>query len=226
MSNFDILRGVVVLTLMAFAVHFIAGAQTATPFPPPTAPMMSTDVPPAFPTEMLTVTNAAGYREHTMPDIGTVEYPLSFYSVWSGLPGGTSRDSEIFFPGVVTLRPNDSVIYDGQFDTAYQIRIAMSAAPGPLDDGLLGTGPLMQYGADLFEPGDVLRLSLNGVPALRLDHLPVGPSGEVTSHIMAVVDDRLIEIVVEPVATVGGTAVDGLEIVMQIIGSISLESYQ
>jgi hypothetical protein len=156
------------------------------------------------------VTNASGYRIHTMPDIGTVEYPLAFYSVWNGVPGGTSRDSQIFFPGVITIRPNDSVIYGVQFDTAYQIRIAMSEAPGELDSSMLGSGPLMQYEPDNFEPGDVARLSLNGVPALRIDNLPVGPSGMVTTHIVAVVDARMIEILVEPVAEVGGIAIDGV----------------
>jgi hypothetical protein len=88
---------------------------------------------------------------------------------------------------------------------------------------MLGSGPLMQYEANMFDPGDVVRLRLNGVPALRIDNLPVGPSGEVTMHIVAVVDARMIEILVEPVADVGGTAVNGLEVVEQIIGSIMLE---
>ena len=50
--------------------------------------------------------------------------------------------------------------------------------------------------------------------------------GMVTSHIVAIVDARMIEILVEPVAEVGGTAINGLEIVDQIIGSIVLEHYQ
>lgn len=205
----------VIITAIVFGVmtHF-AAAQTATP------------VPVVLPTEVLTVTNADGYRTHTMPDIGTVEYPLAFYSVWNGVPGGTSRDNEIFFPGVITIRPNDSVIYGVQFDTAYQIRIAMSEATGELDSSMLGSGPLMQYEADAFDAGDVMQISLNDIPALRIDNLPVGPMGMVTSHIVAIVDARMIEILVEPVAEVGGTAINGLEIVDQIIGSIVLEHYQ
>ena len=178
------------------------------------------------PTEIFEVTNANGYRTQMIPDIGTVEYPLAFYSIWSGIPGGTSRDSEIFFPGVITIRPNDSVIYGVQFDTAYQIRIAMSAGQGDLEMSMLGTGPLIQYEASLFEPGDVQRLSLNGVTAFRIDHIPVGAQGEITMHIITVTEGRMIEIVVEPIAEVGGVAIEGLDIVNQIIDSLKLDTFK
>jgi hypothetical protein len=39
-----------------------------------------------------------------------------------------------------------------------------------------------------------------------------GPEGAVTIDIIAVVDGRLIKILVEPVAQAGGTAVDGSDV--------------
>lgn len=216
--NMKMVRFIAGVTVMLIAIslmtHF-AAAQSGTPTATP------------LPTEILTVTNASGYRTQVMPDIGTFEYPLAFYSVWMA-PAAIAPDGgkDIWFPGVIRIQPNDSVIYGNQFDTAYRIQIAMTEAPGELDAALLGNGPLMQYEPEAFEPGDILRLSLNGVPALRIDNLAVGPEGAVTMDIVAVVDGRLIEILVEPVAQVGGSAVDGLEVVGQIIGSIVFERSQ
>ena len=212
MTKGRFISGMIVIAIVLGVMTKLATAQTVTP------------VPAVLPTEIMTVTNADGYRTQTMPDIGTFEYPLAFYSAWMAnacvAPGG---GSDIWFPGVIRIQPNDSVIYGNQFNTAYRIQIAMTEASGELDSSMFGRGPLMQYEADAFDPGSVVRLSLNGVPALRIDNLPVGPSGVVTMDIMAVVDGRLIEILVEPVADVGGTAVDGLDVVNQIIGSIVLE---
>jgi hypothetical protein len=89
----------------------------------------ATSAPPVLPTEIFTVTNANGYRTQIMPDIGTVEYPLAFYSMWNHCACGTSRGDEIWFPGIITIQPDDSVIYGNQFDTAYRIQIAMSEPP-------------------------------------------------------------------------------------------------
>lgn len=201
----------IMMAMMVFGIATqLVSAQTATPVPSG---------------EAFEVTNANGYRTYNMPDIGTVEYPLAFYSVWNGVPGGTSRDGEIFFPGVITLRPNDSVIYGVQFDTAYQIRIAMSEATGDLDASMLGSGPLFQYEPGLINSADVQEFSLNGVPALRVDNVPTGMYGEITTHIVAVVDARMVEIIVEPIGEVGGNAITGTDILNQILGSIKLESY-
>lgn len=187
---------------------YLVGAQEATP-------------------EVTTaVEDIAEERTHTIPDIGTITYPLESYSVLTACGCDSSRAADIFFPGVVTLYPNDHVVHGTAFDTAYRIKIAMVAVEGDLDASMLGTGPLVQYDADIFDPGDVTRLNLNGTPALRIDNLPAGPAGTVTMDIIAVVNDRMIEILVEPVADVGGTATEGLAIVNQIIGSITFDTTQ
>jgi hypothetical protein len=175
-------------------------------------------------TEVFSVTNAAGYRQHTAPDLGTFEYPLAFYSVRSGNIAATfNGGQDVLFPGVISIEPNDSVIYGNQFDTAYRIQIAMVETDNELDTAMLGTGPLMQYDTSIYEVGDIVRLSLNGVPALRIDNLPIGAAGTVTSDIVAVHHGRLYEILVEPVHEVDGTAIEGRAIVDSIIGSLSFE---
>jgi hypothetical protein len=131
-------------------------------------------------TEVFTVTNAAGYRQHTAPDLGTFEYPLVFYSVRSGNIATTLNSGlDVLFPGIVSIEPNDNIIYGNQFDTAYRIQIAMVEVESELDAAMLGTGPLLQYETDIYEVGDIIRLSLKGVPALRIDNLPIGASGMV-----------------------------------------------
>lgn len=212
MSKVKILLVMALISVTMSSLAQVGAQQTATP------------VPPLLPTEINTVTGAAGYRTYNMPDIGSLEYPLAFYSVsMENACVAPDGGQDIWFPGVIRVQPNDSVIYGVQFDTAYRIQIAMTEAAGELDASMLGTGPLMQYEPDAFDPNEVMNIDLNGVPAVRVDNLPVGPSGMVTMDIITVIDGRMIEILVEPVAEVGGTAVDGLEMVTQIINSLVLD---
>jgi hypothetical protein len=139
-------------------------------------------------------------REYQAPDLGyRFDYELNHYSVRQGcacaLPGG----SDILFPGVITVEPNDSLVYRDAQGTIYEMSIAAVGAPEGrfLDAKLFGTGPLTRYTMDVFDPDDAYEIDLGGVRALRLDDVPIGPNG--ISDIIAFKTGLLYEILIVPV---------------------------
>src|SRR6188474_357824 len=67
-------------------------------------------------------TDEAGvlWRTHHAPDLAYFDYPLETYSVRSGVPAGFSN-ANILFPGVVTIDPNDWLLYTEGHGIVYRI---------------------------------------------------------------------------------------------------------
>jgi hypothetical protein len=142
-------------------------------------------------------------RTFQATDLGTFDYPLDTYSV---RPGSSPNSDQIFFPGIISIEPNDSFLYGARRPNPgiiYQMQIAASPNENAYtaDDleNLLGTLPLLQYDADVLAGLDVQHIELDGSPAVRVNNLPVGPGSGVT-HIIALApaDNALVEFVISP----------------------------
>jgi hypothetical protein len=192
------LIGIVVIIAGLVAV---AAQETATPTPAPGAVMDT--------------------RTYLPPDSDyQFTYPLDSYSVRAGCTCETpNQGQDILFPGVTEITPNDSLIYrDGQ-GVVFRIRIAVVAPEAvTLDSTLFGTGPLVQYEAGVVDASTVQEIEIGGVPALRLDDLPVGAAG-LAADIMLVHNNLLYEITVEPVNPFDEGGVKGRNLVDEILAS-------
>jgi hypothetical protein len=128
-------------------------------------------------------------------------YPLEFYSVRLGCTCATPNGGkDIMFPGVITIDPNDSLIYGDKAGKAFKISIATVAAPGGavLNAALLGKGPLMQYEPALLKDRKVQAVKFGDIAALRVDDVPTGPTGSLTD-IVLLREGLLYQILVESV---------------------------
>lgn len=164
-----------------------------------------------------TVAPDATARTYRTPDANyTFTYPLDYYSVRQTLVGADNPN--IIFPGALEIALNDSLIYrDGQ-GTIAKVTVAGMAVPDgtELDASLLGTGPLMQYAPDMIQPDQVQQIDLGGVPALRVDNVPVGQAGALTD-MLAMYNGILYEITIEPVTTGAAGQVNGDDLLQSIL---------
>lgn len=143
-------------------------------------------------------TKPSDTRTYQAPDLGyTFDYLLDHYSV---RPGFIPSGAEILFPGVITIDPNDSLIYRDGKGLVFKVSIAAVFAPdgASLDKSLFGTGPLIQYESDLLESKVIQDIKFGSVAALRVDDVPVGPTGSITD-IIALHEGLLYELLIEPV---------------------------
>jgi hypothetical protein len=142
-------------------------------------------------------------RVYDAGDLASFTYPLDTYSVrdwFIGLPD--DQMLRITYPGIITIDPNDSLIYGDEPGNVYRIRMASVVRDENVTEAdlptLLGTLPLIQYGPEALENRSVVSLTIDDLPAVRVNDLPVGQFG-LTAHIIAMSDTQLFEIIVEPV---------------------------
>lgn len=173
-------------------------------------------------------TDEAGvlWRTHHAPDLAYFDYPLATYSVRPGRTAGGSNAS-VLFPGVVTIDPNDWLLYTEGHGIVYRISMVavINEDVESTDDllPLLGTLPLIQYGGDVLEGLNIETLEIGGLPAVRVDNVPAGPAG-LASHILAVSDTQIFEITVAEAANTGGDDMDaGQEVVDRILASLRFD---
>ncbi|MCE7985021.1 MAG: hypothetical protein DYG89_27925 [Caldilinea sp. CFX5] len=124
-----------------------------------------------------------------------IAYPLSLYS----LRPAQQSAAEVLFPGVRVVEPNDAFVYRQPGQSTYKLSIAVRANEQgrTLAPDLLTNSVLIAYGADVLAGQPIQEIELDGVPALRVDDLPVGPTG-ITAHIVALYQDRIYELMIEP----------------------------
>lgn len=126
------------------------------------------------------------------------DYLLDFYSLHldCGEPVG---DAILAGVGLIEIIPNDGVIYDSNVPPLPYITISATQieANSELDETLLGLGPIIQYVNDAIRPETFQQIDLNGVPAFRVDDLPIGQAG-VSTHIVAIHEGLRYDIIVEP----------------------------
>ena len=125
-----------------------------------------------------------------------IDYPLAFYSLRAGQSG-----PNVLFPGVRVVEPNDAFTYQDRNQAVYKLSIAVTANEQglSLDEpaALLANSALIAYDPALLADYTIQPIELGGVPALRVDDLPVGPAG-ITTQIVALHGDLLYELLVEP----------------------------
>lgn len=133
-----------------------------------------------------------------------IRYPLALYSVRDA-----ASPSDVLYPGVKAITPNDSFYYGKPHATTYKISIAVreNGANLTLDNQaeLLAGSALMQYDPQLLAGHDIQAVTLDGVKALRVDGLEVGPTG-VTAQIVTIHNGLIYELLVEPYQITGNQA--------------------
>ncbi len=133
-----------------------------------------------------------------------ISYPLELYSLRNGL-----SSSDVLFPGTKVLEPNDSFYYNEPRAVTYKVSIAVRvntenlslAEPKPL----LAHSAIIAYDPEVLTGLSIQQITLDGVRALRVDDLPVGPAG-ITTQIVAVHNDLIYEVLVEPQQLTGNQA--------------------
>lgn len=125
-----------------------------------------------------------------------IAYPLAFYSLRAGQSAPT-----VLFPGVQVVEPNDAFSYQNRDQAVYRLSIAVTVNEDgrSLDEpeALLANSALLAYEPSLLAEHPIQPMTLDGVPALRVDDLPVGPAG-ITTQIVALHGDFIYELLVEP----------------------------
>lgn len=144
-----------------------------------------------------TASAEAGAWQRYQADSGYhIDYPLAFYSLRAGQSG-----PNVLFPGVRVVEPNDAFTYRERNQTVYKLSIAVTANEQglSLDEpaALLANSALIAYDPALLADYTMQPIELGGVPALRVDDLPVGPAG-ITTQIVALHGDLIYELLVEP----------------------------
>jgi hypothetical protein len=171
-------------------------------------------------------------RTYNAPSLAAFDYPLDTYSVRQGqYPCMVEGEvSPITFPGVISIEPNDSFIYAENQGTVYKITIASQLN----DEGVVteenledtfGTLALLQYEPVTIRQLRVESFELDGLPAVRVDDIPVGQNG-VAAHIIVASRFQLFEIIIEPVMVNNSNAeasAENLEIIQGIIDSIHFD---
>lgn len=140
---------------------------------------------------------ASGDWQSYQADSGyQIAYPLTFYSLRAGQSIPT-----VLFPGVQVVEPNDAFSYQNRDQAVYKLSIAVTANEQgrSLDEpeALLANSALLAYEPSLLADYPIQQITLDGVPALRVDALPVGPAG-ITTQIVALHGDFIYELLVEP----------------------------
>lgn len=139
----------------------------------------------------------AGAWQRYQADSGYhIDYPLAFYSLRAGQSG-----PNVLFPGVRVVEPNDAFTYQDHNQAVYKLSIAVTANEQGLTleqpETLLANSALFAYDPALLADYPIQQIELAGVPALRVDGLPVGPAG-ITTQIVALHGDLIYELLVEP----------------------------
>lgn len=125
-----------------------------------------------------------------------IQYPLALYSLRAGQSG-----PNVLFPGVRVVEPNDAFTYRDREQTVYKLSIAVSTNDQGLSldqpESLLANSAIIAYDPALLADHPIQQIELDGVPALRVDDLPVGPAG-ITTQIVALYHEFIYELMVEP----------------------------
>jgi len=133
-----------------------------------------------------------------------ISYPLELYSMRNGL-----SPSDVLFPGIKVLEPNDWFYYQEPRAVTYKLSIAVreNAQSLSFDDPkpLLAQSAIVAYDPELLTEGSIQQVTLDEVNALRVDDLPVGPAG-ITAQIVAIRNDRIYELLIEPHQLTGNQA--------------------
>lgn len=122
-----------------------------------------------------------------------------------------------------TLDPTDDILHRFPDTTFYRITIAAKSGDTPVavsgaydPANLFGHGPILEYGAEEIQGKTIQEITLDGSPAYRIDALD---SQGVTADIIALRNDVLYEIVVEPYELGKANPEEYLPLVEQIINT-------
>ncbi len=133
-----------------------------------------------------------------------ISYPLELYSIRNG-----PSAPDVLFPGTKVFEPNDSFYYQEPRAVTYKISIAVreNSQNLSLDDpkSLLAHSAIVAYDPEALTGLSIQQITLDGVSALRIDDLPVGPAG-ITTQIVAVRNDLIYEVLAEPQQLTGNQA--------------------
>lgn len=125
-----------------------------------------------------------------------IQYPLALYSLRLGQSG-----PNVLFPGARVVEPNDAFTYRDPKQTVYKLSIAASTNEQGLSmedpEALLANSAFIAYDPALLASYTIQQISLDGVPALRVDDLPTGPVG-ITTQIVAIHNNFIYELMIEP----------------------------
>lgn len=145
----------------------------------------------------------------SLPDLGSLEYPLDTYSARADMNGlHNDETSDILYPGAFTIAPNDSFVYHQleAGNTVYTVRIASVLPTTPVKaDALatvLGTLPLIAYDKDALNGVEVQTLTIDGLAAVRVNDFMAGGE-KVATHILILNGVMVVEIVVLPAKLTG-----------------------
>lgn len=126
----------------------------------------------------------------------SIAYPLATYSLRAGQPS-----PNVLFPGVRVVEPNDVFTYRDRNQAVYKLSVAVTTNEqgSSLDQpaALFANSALIAYDPALLADHAIQPIALDGVPALRVDDLPVGPAG-IATQIVALHGDFIYELLVEP----------------------------
>ncbi len=133
-----------------------------------------------------------------------ISYPLELYSLRNGL-----SSPDVLFPGTKVLEPNDSFYYHEPRAVTYKVSIAVRVNTENLSlaepKSLLAHSAIIAYDPEVLTGLSIQQITLDGVSALRIDDLPVGPAG-ITTQIVAIRNDLIYEVLVEPQQLTGNLA--------------------
>lgn len=141
------------------------------------------------------------WRSQEYLGVLSFSYPLELYSV---LDRPSSTDA--LWPGVIEILPNDAFnqVLNQPATATWRIRVAIrenTLEQWNMDDHrqlLSGGGILATYAPDILDTSyPIIPYTVGGLPAWRVDHLPVGDVGDMT-HIITIYDDKIFEWVIEP----------------------------
>jgi hypothetical protein len=145
----------------------------------------------------------------SLPDLGSLEYPLATYSARADMNGlQNDATSDVLYPGAFTIAPNDAFVYQ-QLElgnAVYTVRIAsvLPSVPVKADalPTLLGTLPLSAYDKDALNGVEVQTLTIDGLPAVRVNNFAADDQ-KVEAHLIVMIGVMAIEIVVLPAKLTG-----------------------
>lgn len=133
-----------------------------------------------------------------------ISYPLELYSIRN-----SPSSPDVLFPGTKVIEPNDSFYYQEPRAVTYKLSIAVRVNSRDLSladpKSLLAQSAIMAYDPEVLTGLSIQQITLDGVRALRIDDLPVGPAG-ITTQIVAVRNDLIYEVLVEPQQLTGNQA--------------------
>jgi hypothetical protein len=164
----------------------------------PAAPFAESLTPPAS-------LGVDSWEVYSATGVYSFRYPAELYVIRS------ENKLEASWPGVIILEPRESFNIKEPLAQTYRVSIAIHPNDQGFDPAynaielLSSGGILLRYDSQLLDGANRIQdHSIGGMPAWRVDELPVGQAG-VASQIMAVRNGLIYEWVIEPVQTSGGT---------------------